>query len=265
MMWLISWIITVLTGGPFIKSDGGEDCVAFVSWAQNLVEGMFYGCLFIAVRLHYQRGSNRQPKTELLRVTNKRKCLDVLLGCILLAVYAGEVFFKLQTHKALLLLNPCHVITLAHIIILFKGDCLLSSRLFTAILVVQHMPLMACFVADLHGRATAIEVAIYYAQHVLIAFVVPLYIMVSRRSTYAYKHSAGLWFYNASWQVYHWVILFPVAMTTHINLNFSLCPIDASEQLGMYYRLITLAVLWPVNMLGCRAYMKIGDTIGRCI
>ena len=119
-----------LTGGlDYGAAEGGPHCISFRTPEQRLVETAVFGLLGLAGIVQFWRPVRLDVNKVIappVREYQIRHCLLVLLALI----YGLELGFKLSKGKVLLMLNPCHVLTLTQLFLLASPCTRFTNTLF---------------------------------------------------------------------------------------------------------------------------------------
>lgn len=98
--------------------------------------------------------------------------------------------------------------------------------------------LVAILFPDTQSRFFSGEIVVYWLQHGLIFFIVPPFLVYSwgPKSLEPFKEWAWSCFSGILFGIHNHYILQPVALLTHVNLNYVLCPATVDPFNGPYYR-----------------------------
>ncbi|KAL5476209.1 hypothetical protein EMCRGX_G026125 [Ephydatia muelleri] len=201
-----------------IPGHGGHECAAFLPRTQMVLETLL--------------------ATVLMEPRLKRFLLVLL--CL---VFGVEIGYKLCSRSALYLLNPCHVTTMFQIYLLASKPSQLSFSILRVMMHYVYGAAIAILFPDTLARFFPGEVLNYWLQHLLIFFVVPPYLV------YIWGPQCLEPFREWSWNVFagiffgiqHLYVMTPLALITHVNLNYVMCPAYVDPFRGPYYR--TYAVI----------------------
>lgn len=234
-----SWeeLADVLYGGikPDIPGHGGEECASYLPKSTMLLETAITTAMMLVVAVlgwwTYTMPSKFPVRDDHL---GKRFLLAAL--CL---VFGLEVGYKVCSRQVLYLLNPCHVITMIEIYLLAAKPGRVSFSVLRILVHYVYGAVIAMVFPDTQCRFLPGEVIVYWTQHTMIFFVVPPYLIYiwGRESLEPYKEWAWAFFSGILFGVHNHYILQPVALLTHVNLNYVLCPGTVVPFSGPYYRL----------------------------
>lgn len=221
-----------------IPGTGGDDCVAFIPATQKLVET----CAAIALAaagLWYARSRVHFPPA----LPPARPGGSGLQQAILVALcltFGVEVGYKLTTRTVIWLVNPCHLLTVAQIVLLAAPSD--GRRAWvTALFRLQMHSLHGAFVALLlpvtNTRELPFEIVVYYVQHALIV-AIPCFLL-AKGGAYTVEPLHDLSWCAASHALLLFAYFVPVqalALATGVNLNNMLCPAISDPFYGVCYR-----------------------------
>jgi len=267
----------ILFGGVnfTIDGEGGPDCVSFLSESHRLIETLTFVCINGVILLWAARKVSL-PQQEISNVKIKTQNTEKILFVILLTVFLLEVSYKALSRQMLWLLNPCHMLTLLQLLLLYFPSSPASRVLFRLHLYWLTGPVLAILFPVTWTREMPGEVANYWIQHFLI-ILLPGYLMTQGRyapmfreqeddenRNYMLHHnsdnrdpsggdsgtSAMAWplLSYSVFSLYHWVFLQSIGLMTQVNLNNMLCPAASDPFYSPHYRSLAslyLGVLSP--------------------
>lgn len=224
------------TGVDFsLYGNGGPSCMNFLTPKWLAIETLcviLFSATFEIYYPWYKSVCNYQPNL-LLRERFGRK----LLLAALCLIWGIEIGFKLSTRQLIFILNPCHMITLAQLVLLISPPRRWMHFLFRIqTYAISGATLALCFPV-LNTRVLPFEVASYYIHHILM-LITPFYLM---RLGGIYNMEPLL---NFDWllmsigimRIYHYLVLQPMSMLTEVNLNSMMCPAISDPFNGVWYR-----------------------------
>lgn len=95
-----------------------EECYAFMSFERNLYDSFIFSCMFVAIAYYgwYRRKHTVKPEA----VTQQRMSkFDKFLSYSFLLVFLVEIGYKYFSNQLVFLLQPCHVVTVLELFVLF--------------------------------------------------------------------------------------------------------------------------------------------------
>lgn len=238
---VFSTIGDVLYGGiqPNIPGNGGPECVAYLSKSQLVFETLL-GTVFVV--LFALCGAKTYTLPDKVTVATKEPAFKKVLLFVLSTVFGIEVVYKVCSRQLLFLLNPCHVCTVMEIYLLLSKP---GRRTFAVLRLLVHYvygAALALLFPETLSRLLPGEVFNYWIQHIIILFIVPPYLIYIWGDECLEPINEWAWcfFANVVFSVHHSYIMTPLAILTHVNLNYLLCPASVDPFRGPYYRIIGL-------------------------
>lgn len=168
-----------------IKTDGGPKCASDSTFGFKYVTSL----ILLPFQLYIlYLGIDYVAKHHDIKVKHLYKIrrgltpywFEYIQGIVCVLLLAANIYIKIFTRNLIFMLNPCHVATLTF------GLCsLLPFNKLTNILF--SFSLAACYGAWIgivfaeNGELTLFEEAVYYIQHVFIAFLAPLVLFLGGR------------------------------------------------------------------------------------
>ena len=217
-----------------LVSQGGKQCAEFLSFEQKIYETMLSTIFmlitsiitwyFISLPKIYPKDTNPLGQRLLL----------LSLGLI----FGIETGFKFASRKLLFFLNPCHMLTVLQLLILASKPGRVSFTMLRIMLHYVYGAFIAIFLAHMEGRYFFGEYVSFWIHHILIAFIIPPYMV------YIWGQESVEPIFNLGWNaltaiifgIHHHYILQPIGALTHVNLNYILCPAERDPFRGQYYR-----------------------------
>jgi len=249
------WIQEIWTSGIDwnLPGNGGPDCAKYSSPQRQVLE--FIGgttlaliSLLIGSCLHTSPSPIRQDSTK---IPSYKLKITYLLLISMSITYLAEAGYKIYTHQAIFIANPCHCLCLVQIFILYRWlkqvDCNIGTEpdlvliyTFRIHLFFLHGPLMAVIFPVTNTLFLPGEVATYWIEHVLL-LTIPIWCLkhtdltVPSKSMWLDYLGWGLMAYGI-WGLFHFIFLQPLATLTWANLNSMLCPAITDPFRGKNYR-----------------------------
>jgi len=241
-----------------IPGNGGQDCVDYLPNWQKIVETVVFVPLCVYVILqsieYLERpeektvknglAKNVERKEQLVRALERVNVCDLTLPVRshFFNVYAGiffiEFIYKTITRNGIFFLNPCHICSLLQLLLLkLPIDDPRTTQVFRFQMYTMPGAILALLFPILNTRLLVGECLIYFVQHIFIVLT-PLYLMTLEHAFIPEPASNLAWplFGMASIILYHYLVLQPVAILTHVNLNVILCPSLTDPFAGRFYR-----------------------------
>jgi hypothetical protein len=228
---------TALYGGirPDVPGHGGEECAAYLPTNMKLLDTGIAVLLMIPY-FTYAIKTYTLPTNIKKRENNVVQRILLVTLCVVMGIQIG---FKISAKSLLYILNPCYLMTAVEIYLLSTTPSKFSVAMLRMLIHHVYGAAVAMLFpevgpTDIFGRMTA-----YWVQHILIFFVVPPYLLyywgidcLEPTTEFAWAIFSGIYF-----GIHQLFILQPLAMVSHVNLNFILCPARLDPFKGPYYRL----------------------------
>ena len=218
-----------------LVSQGGKTCTEYLSFEQKIYETLIStAIMLIAFILSWYSISLPKEYPEDTNPLGQRVLL-LSLGFI----FGIETGFKFASRKLLFFLNPCHMLTVLQLLILASKPGRVSFAMLRIMLHYVYGAFIAIFLAHMEGRYFFGEFISFWFHHILLAFVVPPYMV------YVWGPESIEPVFNLGWNtltgiifgIHHHYILQPIGALAHVNLNYILCPAERDPFRGQYYRL----------------------------
>ena len=236
--------------------NGGPECAKFSSPQRQVLEfiagiSIALISLLIGINLHSCPSPIRQqPLCINASSVLKHKTTAFLLMISLSVTYMVEFGYKIYTHQAIFITQPCHCLCLVQMFVLYrwlrqvndnsKNPDLVLIYTFRIHLFFLHGPLMAVIFPVTNTLFLPGEVATYWIEHALLLSI-PLWCLkytdltVPSKSKWLDYLGWGLMAYGI-WGLFHFLFLQPLATLTLANLNSMLCPAITDPFRGENYR-----------------------------
>jgi len=182
------------------------------------------------------RKLSSNPRSELIRGG---------IGRILCAVHfiliSHMLTCKWNARILIYVMQPCHLMLIFQFCAFFG-----SAEFSSAVAVFTIPPMVGAYLAiafpDTSGLDQIYEVEAYWAEHVVITVVTPVFLLC--RDGYSTKLLQFSYIFLGVWLLilYHWAVLEPVDLVTLVNVDFMLCPSIAMKQA---FQMISQSLLWP--------------------
>lgn len=237
--------LDIVYGGVDFKlpGNGGADCVGFLTVKRRTLETLGYVLFNCILLLISGTKTTCEPPSQLPRYNQKQHCIKTTLLVVLCLVFGIELGYKLATKQLIYILNPCHILTIAQIILL----CLPQDNKWTTIIFRIHIHLLfgaflAIVLPVVNSRLLPFEVATYWIQHILIFFIVPPFLMSIGGSFTTETPSDFTWsaVTSALFCFYMFLFLQPLGLISQVNLNNMICPAISDPFYGENYRLCAM-------------------------
>ena len=183
--------------------------------------------------------------------------LDRLVGACLAVPLLAKLCFALLGNKGLTIINPCHILNAVQLWAATRRGQPGVSRAMLLFMPWICGATVAMITPDPETEFVG-EGAQFWAEHVMIAIVAPLYFVVRDGSAVANPGGLlgelerdptafvrGTLFYYAQSLIF----LMPLARLTTINSNYMLCPPGVLEAMGEHYMTFWLAGAFPVALI----------------
>ncbi|VDO04961.1 unnamed protein product [Rodentolepis nana] len=218
-----------------IPSEGGSACLSYLSMSQRFFETLFftivYGSLLLwcipRLKLPFDKKHSSSNHLNWLK----------LFYCLIFGV---EIGYKLTARSLIFIFNPCHAITAIQIWLLFAKPSSFITAVFRLHLHGINGTLLA-LILPTTGTRTPILRVIYFVQHILI-LLIPASIL-DQNSVYSIEPFGDFHWVLTSMAIqvlYHFLLLQPMGMLSHANLNQMLCPSLSDPFAGPYYRIAAM-------------------------
>ena len=121
-------------------------------------------------------------------------------------------------------MNPCHIVGLIQAYLLLSPNKLTQRTIYTVVMNTLFSPWIALVFPMTIGLPGLYEVPMFWVEHILCAIVNPLALSLSHRyytkSTISVRNHV---FAHVMFGFYQRLVLFPLSLVTHANMNFTLC------------------------------------------
>lgn len=164
----------------------------------------------------------------------KMNVVDHLIGGMLVAIMAINIYTRVTRGVGHWLVQPCHYLTALLIGTTYSSST--DARLFWFYLYAHWQGYFAFFGGDLSWYVNAAELYAFWLQHILMVLVPLYYLAVGRFNT---RHSSFTFFLTVYTftVVYHSLVLIPVGYFTTTDFDNMLCPFPGGEDLvGIWWR-----------------------------
>ncbi|KAL5509680.1 hypothetical protein EMCRGX_G005084 [Ephydatia muelleri] len=204
---------------PNIPGNGGPDCVAFLSKGQLLFETLLGTALVVLFSLC---GAKTYTLPAKVASAGKEPLFKKVLLVVLSVVFAIEIVYKVCSRQLLYLLNPCHVCTVLEIYLLLSKPRRIAFAVLRFLVHYIYGAAIALLFPETDSRLLPGEVFNYWLQHIIIFFIVPPYLIYTWGPDCLEPFSEWAWcfFANVVFTVHHSYIMTPLALLTHVNLNY---------------------------------------------
>eukprot|EP00997_Jenningsia_sp_PLL12_P005217 NODE_2085_length_990_cov_95.876727_g1705_i0.p1 GENE.NODE_2085_length_990_cov_95.876727_g1705_i0~~NODE_2085_length_990_cov_95.876727_g1705_i0.p1 ORF type:complete len:274 (+),score=36.03 NODE_2085_length_990_cov_95.876727_g1705_i0:127-948(+) len=169
-------------------------------------------------------------RRRLTRSTPARKgrgladVVDAVATTVLLAAFVCVVVSKIADSKAIFLLQPCHVLTLAIFLCTLRPASALTSFLFNFMISCGLWSVaLGMLFADFRDYHRRIDIAVFWIHHSLVLGIPVMWIVTRKIQVY----QPPLWstVFNHAWVIlYHWDVLLVMSMISGANLNYMMTP-----------------------------------------
>jgi len=234
-----------------LPGNGGPECAKYLSAPRQVIEFLAgvtvsLSSLGIGISMH-----TKPKKNDLIGADINCKNINVITKGLFLAliiVYVAEITYKIVTSQAVFIVNPCHMLCLIQMLILYQFNKALTNRqsstacltyAFRLHLYILHGPLMAVIFPVTNTLFLPGEVLVYWLEHALLLGI-PIFLLFWGKIsvpdiTIKENLAWGLMAYGL-WGLFHFLFLQPIATLTLANLNSILCPAISDPFRGPNYR-----------------------------
>ncbi|XP_065644267.1 transmembrane protein 164 [Hydra vulgaris] len=227
-----------------ISGNGGVDCYNFISLEQRFLDTFVFTVIFGITLLPYISRSLYCPhKLDIEKLCIKSVSKSIsgvrkLLLIILSFIFGIQVGFKILKCVWLFLLNPCHVITGVQIYLLGSEPSRTSVAIFRVHNHLLFGAFLALFFPVLNTFESIGEQVMYWLQHLLIAIVVPPYLMFVGGAYSCEPLTDLAWPFLGVLIFFFYMMYFlqSIALMTLVNLNSVLCPAISDPFYGPSWR-----------------------------
>ena len=221
-----------------LVSQGGSECAEFLTLKQKIYETSLSTLIMVISGIIAWKMIGLPKTYPKDRNPFGQRCLLLTVALI----FGVETGYKIASRKLLFFLNPCHILTVLQLILLASKPGRFSFGLLRVMMHYVYGAFIAIFLAHMEGRYFYGEFISFFLHHICIAFIVPPYLV------YIWGPESLEPFLNLGWVavtgiffgIQHHFVLQPLAMLTHVNLNYILCPAERDPFNGPNYRLAAI-------------------------
>jgi len=214
-----------------------ETCVWLVIMAL-----LFVGLKFQAKLKHLDKMIQAELDIAIPKRPTFFRVLDLVLATIAFTNWFMVLFYKINLHSLINLLQPCHLVLLA------QAFALKSNSSTGIMLSLLSLPMVsgsgaALIFPDTSGLDQWMEEPAFWLQHYFIQSV-PLYLLL-RYNFLAAKVIDFKTITLGAWILVfmHWSFFEPIDFAFHVNVNFFLCPAAAME--SAFDAMVPKVLMWP--------------------
>ena len=256
-----------LVGGVYSDSyqslsDGGPECYGQMTntyrWMCGAVTMAWYSLVFFLLARPYVQPLLSKLPSGVPATACERLASMLLLLCIL-----SQFAFKVLAKRVIFMLSPCHMVCLMQLVVSVLPTSRFSYQVFLVMSACMYGPVLALWAPDPGLLSFPGEEFCFWYEHILVATVAPLLIILGGR----YRHLLHLGYpgvlYVTSTQgylgfiLYNRVFLTPISLLTWANLDYVLCAPESElytdfpawPYLGTYYLLFADNILLPVALV----------------
>ncbi|XP_065888024.1 transmembrane protein 164-like [Dysidea avara] len=217
-----------------VPGHGGAECVAYLSNKTKIFETCLSTTIMLIASVYaFKRFSlPAKPPPE-----GDHFWKGPLLA-LLSAVLGLQIGYKISSGQLLYMLNPCHFLTIVEIYLLASKPTRFTLSILRMLVHYVYCALVAIVFPETGGRVLFGELVEYWVQHILIFAVIPPYLIhiwgvhnLEPLNDWSWACFAGIVF-----GIQHHYVMQPVAIVSHVNLNFILCPATKDPFRGPHYR-----------------------------